>query len=270
MKAYVITLERSKTRNNYIKQHVADRKLDHMIIPAVDGSLLTDKDLEETCNLEIVKLYPIWLTKGAIGCSLSHLLAYEAFLKTDAKSACIIEDDVILPKNFNEILDEVDKELKSNEIILLYYTTKRTAYFSTVGSVKLSDSGLYYPMDIKQPITSAAYVIGRTAAMNMKGIVKPVDAAADSWEHFYSKGGYESFRVQYPAPVATKNFKSSIDYMQKGSFKQIVTQFIDDHKFPVVYQLLSYLRRRNLNKMLHHFALTDEVSPIYTKLNNNE
>jgi len=262
MNTYVITLERSKQRSNYIKKHAINRGLDFQIVPAIDGLLLKQIDIEKTCNVEIVNRHRYWLTNGAIGCALSHLKAYNEFLRTDRESAFIIEDDVLLPKNIKNILSEIDREIKTNEIILLYYVSFKPAFFSSKGKINLSEGGLYYPIDINQPITAAAYIIGREAALNLSKMIIPIQVAADSWGYYYSKGAFNSMRVLFPSPILTKNFKSTIDYLKKGSLKQVVSEIINEYKIPIFYNILKFIRKRNLSKMLNHFTIIDDPSPI--------
>jgi len=82
MKTYVITLERSKERGEYIKKHLKEHGLEHQIIHAVDGSLLSPDEIAMSCDMEAVNRLDWWLTKGAIGCALSHYKAYETFLES--------------------------------------------------------------------------------------------------------------------------------------------------------------------------------------------
>ncbi len=268
MKAYVITLKRFKQRNQYIKRHIVERNLDYKIIQAVDGSFLTEKDLEKLCNIEKVHKLRWWLTNGAIGCALSHLNAYKELITTDNKAAFIIEDDVILPKNINFILNELEKEIKSNEIILLYYASFKPAKLSVVGKEKILQGNLYYPMDIKQIITASAYIIGKDAARNIIKTNRPIEVTADSWHYFYEKRAFDSLRLYFPRVVSTMNFKSSIDYLKNGSIKQILSSFIDEYKIPLLYQLIQYKRKRRLNKMIKNFSTTNKISPLYMAIKN--
>jgi glycosyl transferase family 25 len=267
MKTYVITLERSIERYRYIKKHVIERLLDYEIIPAVDGSKLKEDDLIKLTDYEKVKRLRWWLTDGAIGCALSHLNAYQAFLNTNDNAAFIIEDDVNLPADINNLLFEIEKVVRPDEIILLYYTSFKPTKFSTVGSVKLSKGGLYYPMDIGEPISAAAYTIGKEAALNLKNKILPIRVTADNWSYFYEISAFSTLRVHFPAQINTKNFKSSIDYLPKNSFKSKISNFVNRYKIFPLFQIFNYLRKKRLNKMLYHFSLCDEISPTYKKLN---
>jgi GR25 family glycosyltransferase involved in LPS biosynthesis len=53
-------------------------------------------------------------SRGAIGASLSHLKVWEAFLKSSAKYALILEDDVKLPATFSMMVRDCAKDLPAN------------------------------------------------------------------------------------------------------------------------------------------------------------
>jgi glycosyl transferase family 25 len=116
-------------------------------------------------------------------------------------------------------------------------------------------------MDVDQPITAAAYMIGRQAAEGLLKANTPIAVAADSWRHFYSKNAFESLRVLFPSPISTKNFKSSIDYLNPKSIKGILSEIINKYKVPLAYQYLNFRRNSELNKRLH-FSLSEEKSPL--------
>lgn len=273
MKTYYISLDRSKERARHIQRHVDELQLNSCKISAVDGKLLTREDIVKVCNIEQVDKLRWWLTDGAIGCALSHKIAYKKFLETTDEAAFIIEDDVVLPKNIGEILALVSQEIKSNEVVLLYYTSFKPAEISSVGGVELSNlkSGLYFPMDLKQPITAAAYCIGREAAKGMLKANTPIALAADSWNDFYLKGAFSGLRLLYPSPIVTRNFKSSIDYFKKGSLKGRLSEVVNKYKVPIVYQYVKKRRADTLDSMLGHFTLVNKESPLFsnTSVNTN-
>lgn len=262
MKTYFITLNRIAERANYIQKHINDLHLDGIKIPAVDGRTLSRDEIVRNCNSAKVENLRWWLSDGAIGCALSHKSAYIEFLKSNDEVAFIIEDDVILPDNINTILLQISKVIKSNEIILLYFTSYTQTEVSSVCSIRLYNTslGLYYPMDVKQVGTAAAYCIGREAA---NGILKkntPVEVTADCWHFFYDKNAFKYFRILYPSPVKTKNFKSSIDYFKKGSLIKWGSEMINTYKIPGIYQFLKKLRAERLERSLHRVNFIDKVS----------
>jgi glycosyl transferase, family 25 len=266
MKTYAIALRRSKERYQYVQRHLKAHGLDYKVIDAVDGSKLTDRDLTAKCNMEEVNKLRWWLTNGAIGCALSHNACYEALVKSKDKAAFIVEDDVVLPADIKQILADIENEIDSNEVILLYFTSFGECKLSSIGKKDISNGSLVFPIDLRQTITATAYVIGRDAAEGMIKVVNPVSVTADSWDYFYQKGAFKSFRVHYPSLVKITNFKSSIDYMPSASFTAKATKFVNEYKIPFAYQLLHFLRKRRLSKMLNHFSLTNERSPIWINM----
>ena len=267
IKTYVISLERVRQRRKYIIDHCKNLNIDYQIIEAIDGNLLTQQDLEKNCDIETVTRLRYWLTNGAIGCALSHLKAYQEFLKSNEKFAFVIEDDAVLPKDIKTILTEAISKIDSNEIVLLYYTSFKPAKLSNINKIALSSSYLCFPMNVHQPITATAYIIGRQAATNLSNNIIPIKVAADSWGYYYDNGNFNSFRVQFPMSVKTMNFKSSIDYLDKNSWKAKISSLVDKYKVPLFYQILAFKRKQILNKMLNHFELTNEKSPFDKKIN---
>lgn len=268
MKPYVISLARSKERSKYIEQHMEELSIDYNLVEAVDGSLLSNEDIIKECDIDQVNKLRWWLTNGAIGCALSHKSAYKKFLSTNESSAFIIEDDVVLPNNIIEIVDQVSKKIKSNEVILLYYTSFESGQLSKVKSVQLNNSkyGLFFPMDVKHTMTAAAYCIGREAAINILNLNTPIVVTADCWHYFFSNNGFESLRVLYPSPISTKNFKSSIDYHKKNSLTGWFSYLIDRYKIPILFQYVRIKRGERLKSMLNRFSFTETESPISHKI----
>jgi GR25 family glycosyltransferase involved in LPS biosynthesis len=53
-------------------------------------------------------------SRGAIGASLSHLKVWQTFLKSNAKYALVLEDDVKLPATFSMMVKDCAKDLPAN------------------------------------------------------------------------------------------------------------------------------------------------------------
>ncbi len=259
---YAVALKRSTERYNHISKHLKDLGLKHSILGAVDAKNLTPKEIEKNCDPQQLRDYREWISDGAIACALSHLEIYKAFLASNDKSAFIVEDDVILPKNISEILEDINHVIDENEIILLYATSRNICPLSTVGHKKVKSGQLVFPMNIEQPISAAAYMIGRKAAEGMVNSIIPIQVTADCWYHYLRKNAFSSLRVHYPEIISTKNFKSSIDYFQGHPLKSKLLKFIYDYKVPVLSQYLNHKRLKNLNSITGNFVLTDEISPV--------
>lgn len=265
MKTYAITLCRAVERKEHIEAHLRERQLDYEIVEAVDGSLLSEEELTKLCDIDQVNKYPWWLTRGAIGCALSHQKVCQKIAES-GKAALVVEDDVYLPADIEFLLKEIESQIRSEEVILLYYTSFQKALLSTSDSVALSKGKLLYPMDINNTMTTTAYVIGIEAAKKMSQGIKPVCVTADTWNYFYEQKFIGSLRVHYPSVIKTKNFKFSIDYMGARSLKEKITRFINAYNIPFLYQILQFIRAKKLYKMLNQYSLTDQESPVSQNL----
>lgn len=108
MKTYVINLKTSENRRIYMENLLSPYKdiLDVCFVEAVDGRILTDKQLSSIWNLKgSYKTYGRFLRKGEIGCALSHKKCYREMLKSREDVALILEDDVVFQcDNVNEII----------------------------------------------------------------------------------------------------------------------------------------------------------------------
>lgn len=90
-------------------------------ISAVHGSTIdiyNDKRLGANTRVQVIteyrrSHYEIH-SRGAIGASMSHLQAWKTFLKTDAKYALILEDDVLLPVMFSMMVRDCANDLPAD------------------------------------------------------------------------------------------------------------------------------------------------------------
>ena len=117
---YVINLERNKDRmDNFREKYEASdlaQVLPYTRFEAVDGSkvpiekYLTPEALKGLMRTEASKLrsLPHDLTKGMVGCYLSHLGVYDIALKQSTKYALVFEDDaVISPDIYTSTIEKI-------------------------------------------------------------------------------------------------------------------------------------------------------------------
>jgi len=93
LKTYVISLHEPTT----LLKQLAGTGLQVELFKGVDGRKLSPDEISKHCT-------PLWSTfgpKSAIGCGLSHLAVWKAFLKTNNHLALIFEDDVVLTNDFS-------------------------------------------------------------------------------------------------------------------------------------------------------------------------
>jgi GR25 family glycosyltransferase involved in LPS biosynthesis len=129
---YLINLDRRIDRLNRFKeyyQHSDLKNYSYIRFSAIDGGMLninsvplTDLAKAELKQIESTgfrnKHYQ--LTKGAIGCYLSHTKVWESILKKGLDRVLVFEDDAKVPPNFLELVNESMKDIPDDwDIVLL-------------------------------------------------------------------------------------------------------------------------------------------------------
>lgn len=172
MNTFVINLQENSVRRMAIKSQLDETNLNYEFIEAIKGSNLSDGEIKT-----LVYDYPhCKLTKGEIGCALSHLSIYKRIVQENISHALIFEDDAVIPKNIAKIFQEIrqlDNDKKAN-----VYLLSRVHNF--IENSKLNNN-LY---SAYQAIGAHAYIINNKAAKRMILAQKPIIYEADMWWYF--------------------------------------------------------------------------------------
>jgi len=108
MQIFVINLKRSSDRFAKIETQLKALELPFTRIEAIDGKLV---DANDSC----VDQYRFRLSQqrecrdGEIGCAESHRKTWKEALKSNKPYSLILEDDAVLPKNLNQVLQSIEK-----------------------------------------------------------------------------------------------------------------------------------------------------------------
>ncbi|MBF9254863.1 glycosyltransferase family 25 protein [Pontibacter sp. 172403-2] len=256
-KIFVINLKRDFARNVFITNHLNSLGLNFTLVEAIDVLGLTPAVYKELVDEAAIAPKVKWLTKGAIGCALSHLKVYEMIVRQDLDYALVLEDDCLLDNTTAFILEDLAHNLALNEVVLLHYRSWKTIHLAQARSTQLTGKyRLYEPQKPYSLGSAVAYVITREACRNLSGFLLPVRGSSDEWNRFLREGIIKSIRCVYPMPIDTADFKSSIDYVPPGSLRGKLAAFIDKNKIFPAYQYLHY-RRRKIKRKLQKVELTD-------------
>lgn len=186
MKSYVINLKTSIDRRQYMEKLLKPYNdfLDVNFIEAVDGRILSDKELNEIWNQDgTYNEYGRYMKGGEIGVALSQRKCYEEIIKNRDDMALIFEDDVVFKDgvDLRKVLDTLKIILQTNEptIILLsgsYWFTK---------TLKITDTN-YKLASVFEAMGAMSYLVNQSAArimLNMKKVY-----LADDWYSWKRKG----------------------------------------------------------------------------------
>ena len=196
---FVISLPQFAQRYRYIRRHVESRLGVGYEVVGVYG-VEADEGL----------VYDHRLSKGQIGCALSHLAVYNIMLERNLPYALVVEDDVILPKNIAQVASDILPHLSSGDVVQLHNTNDGKTALSTQMTTRVGDHVLYYPMDISYLGATSAYIIGNDAARGIISVNNPVRVVADHWDFFFDQGAFETARILHPSPISVKAFETTL------------------------------------------------------------
>ena len=187
MQIYVINLERHKDRLANIKAQSKKLRFEFERVNAIDALKLNDDDIKRHYDREKSKKLGLQPFKnGLIACGLSHMQCWKRIAE-NRKPACVLEDDaVILDENFAEILEEIQKTIKPNEVILL--TGTDPLLHLRLFREKLEKTSHEMVRVNHQTKDGAGYVMGHQAAEKLLKIYYPIYFPNDWW--YVKKGGF--------------------------------------------------------------------------------
>lgn len=116
IKVYIINLPEHKDRLELMTKQMESLDIPFEIIVGFDGEKIKDEEMfifrrDISCAV----------TKGEVGCALSHLKAYRKLIDSNNEVALVIEDDVIIPSNLKNIINEIVNRNDDEKNWLHYY-----------------------------------------------------------------------------------------------------------------------------------------------------
>lgn len=178
---YLINLDRNKERlEHFLEQYLMSdlRYKQFQRFRAVDGKvldvskLLTDKAYNEVMSIEKTgfRTKHYQLTRGAIGCYLSHLNLYKTISEGDKPYGLVFEDDIIISNNIFANLNKALANIPNDWDMLL------------LGCYCISCDRYEKYYDLDRFFLLHAYIIKKEAAariyeeLNAKKIVQQIDS----------------------------------------------------------------------------------------------
>lgn len=182
MHAYVINLAHATERWKLIKKQLIAHQIEHSRIEGVYGSHLI-QPIADYNERKYQILHGKTTNKGEVGCYFSHIKTLRAFLGSNANHALVLEDDVQLPDN---ILNLIEQALHFSK----YWNLLRLTAFTPGEHLSFADlaDGFQLSYNLKVLKNTGAYVIDRHAAQcvlqKMLPMCLPYDVALDREWHY--------------------------------------------------------------------------------------
>lgn len=168
---FVISAKQATERRSKIIEHFKQWGIEPNFFQAIMGNQLSENQLKQLTQDEGL------LTKGEIGCALSHLGVLRKLLDSQEKYVFVFEDDARLNQKFFTLLPNIKDFMEHEEepaVLILYKVkahTKRYFKFNETDAILRAMAG------------SAAhgYVINRKAAENILKVQTPLKFEIDAW-----------------------------------------------------------------------------------------
>ena len=231
-------------RREHIKKECNKIGIEPYFFGAVMGKNLSDEELREvTCS-------DWYLTRGEIGCVMSHKKVLEKFLETDEESVIIFEDDVCFAKELTKsILEKLNlfvAKTKAPSILALY--TSEIVYEPCVN---LDDITIY---STPRFMRSHAYIINRSAAQHVIDIQSPIWLEYDQFRYYYYLKGCNLYALDKNLVLVNEEeLPSSIDVFVSEEISVKKRQFQNKYfiellgKFSIIEKIMYLMRRCKKN-----------------------
>jgi GR25 family glycosyltransferase involved in LPS biosynthesis/glycosyltransferase involved in cell wall biosynthesis len=102
---WVLNLERSRDRREYMEKQLNNLNWQFEIIPAVDGKCLGSEELKYYSAQQAIKTIERELNPGEIGCALSHAKIWARIVAENIEEVLILEDDVLIKSELKDVLE---------------------------------------------------------------------------------------------------------------------------------------------------------------------
>ena len=123
-----------------------------------------------------------FLSKGEVGCALSHKKVYEEFLNTDQKSILIFEDDIIFSKEctleaLESLMEYVSKQTKPSVLVLQKSRWHNKKVWTVDDNISIYSS--------RNQFCTHAYMLNRSAAEIILSVQTPIRFEIDAFKFYY-------------------------------------------------------------------------------------
>lgn len=197
MQTYLINLEKDHARRAHMSSVLRQLELPYDLVKGVYGRDLSPSEIALHCDQRKAK----WrqartLTSAEIGCSLSHVKVYNDIVKRNVPLSLILEDDVVLPNDIKNLLDELEQlvDVSKPDVYLL---SKSDAHSKV--AYRLNDRREIRPF--RSGFYASSYVVTKSAAERLLAYLYPVSHVADAWNRL-SRFGIVDLWVVVPEVIS--------------------------------------------------------------------
>lgn len=189
MKVFVLNLARCPERMVRVKA-----RLDELGVPFERLEGIDDSQMDEAEKRRSVSRLGWWccslrpITRGQIGCTLSHQLAYRRMIAEGLGHACVLEDDVVLDARFPEVLHALETAVDDTrpQVVLMCDHAE--------GRMEIPAGHDDFSLErVEEAMYAEGYVLTRKAAEQILEANYPLRVMDDIWGRWVRQGRIELY-----------------------------------------------------------------------------
>ena len=212
-----------------------------------DAIMITRMPDEEVYTQTIPDTF---LSKGEVGCALSHKKVYEEFLKTNRKSILIFEDDIVFSKEctlevLESLMEYVSKQTKPSLLVLQKSRWHNKKVWTVDDNISIYSS--------RNQFCTHAYMLNRSAAEIILSMQTPIRFEIDAFKFYYWLADVGLYCLNQDLVDQSKDLESGIG---SGRFDADNRTELKNKAYKELYKKLSIKGKINsqlkrLSKALH-------------------
>lgn len=246
---YFINLEKDLEKRADIITLSENLFKDYEIINAINGNALTKVELNEVYSeKKTLEYFNRPLTKGEVGCALSHIKIYKKILNQELPFALICEDDILFSEDLDEVINKC-LNLDNWDCIMLGHFRGEDKFIETTASFWHSKNIVndYKLVRFAEKSYGAhGYLLSKEGA---KKLIKATSIKIDRpLDHYTGDSNY--LKLYGVSPIC---ISLNPRYLEKSNLKsdraKIVTKFISQNT------KTQNILRKIIKKLIHHLYI---------------
>lgn len=245
MRIFVVNMKTSVKRRKMMEQQLNKLGLPFEVFEAVQGNSLSEQEIMSYYDSDFYASRPGYFTPGMAGCTISHYLLYKKIVEEKIETSLILEDDMELGNDLPVLLAKLASEIKSDEVIMLFYQSYFPITLSHSSAIPLNSKFNLYQVTATRGLRSTGgYIIHYEAAKSMLDQLVPFCAFPDDWKSFYDRKILNGIRLVYPFLMENTYEPTTISpNIKGGSLVKKLLPFVEKNKIFPLYQLLKWRRK---------------------------
>lgn len=213
---FVINLDKSPERMAKIAKRLNELEIPFERISGVYGADLSEYDLNSAYSARLnARTYRRPLTKGEIGCYMSHLKAWKAIVDSSIPCALVIEDDILIDSNIKTLCEKLNKIAYSYDIVKFFCKKSKPKVIKKVSM----GNGYNLCRFKKVPIGNLAQLISLEGAQKLLKNFSTFGRSVDEDIQHWWEADLNVLGVFPSAVNIINNAESDIDYQGKRKKK---------------------------------------------------